>query len=138
VDRRAIARSERRRQALAALEAERSRAAALREQLESIVTELEGPFLDEEIFGVLSPDQVAIVRPLLQPSSTLAAFEAEEVTEEWMLADAGLSARDPELDEAEIARLESELDASAARQEAFEQYLELLGRDSASGWVHDP
>jgi hypothetical protein len=46
VDRESIARAERRRQALEALEFERARAAALRERLESVVAELDGPAID--------------------------------------------------------------------------------------------
>lgn len=130
MDRRAIARSQRRRQALEALELERARENALRERLESIVTELEGPDLDEEIFASLSPEQVEAVRPALQAAETLPPLDLEGVEEEWMLADAGYAARDPALDEAEIARLEGELSASAARQRAFERYLEALGRET--------
>ena len=58
VDREAIARAERRRQALEALEFERARAAALRERLEAIVAELDGPALDAAIFARLAPEDV--------------------------------------------------------------------------------
>src|SRR5262249_59283736 len=66
VDRESIARAERRRQALEALEFERARAAALRERLEAVVGGLDGPAIGAAIFAELSPDDVEIVRPALQ------------------------------------------------------------------------
>ena len=53
VDRIAIARAERRRQAMEELEFEREREAALHEEIARLVLELEGPGLDEEVFGRL-------------------------------------------------------------------------------------
>ena len=70
VDRKAIARTERRRQALEALEFERARAAALQERLEAIVAELDGPALDAAIFARLAPEDVEIVRAALQNDET--------------------------------------------------------------------
>ncbi len=131
MDRRAIWRAQRRRQALEALEFERAREAALREQLEVIVTELDGPRFDEEIFGSLSPEDIAVVRPAVQPTETL---ELEGLEEEWMLDDAAAGPPDAdsaslavELNEAEIARLRDQIDTSEERQHAFERYLAALG-----------
>ena len=120
VDRNAIARTERRRQALEALEFERARAAALQERLEAIVAELDGPALDAGIFERLAPADVEIVRAVLQSD------EAEPA-----------EALDGELDdprgeqkawlEEELVRLQEEIASSGGRQQAFERYLEALG-----------
>ena len=122
MDRESIARAELRRQALEALEFERSRAAALRERLEAIVVELDGPAIDAAIFAELSPQDVEIVRPALQGD------EAEPV--ESLELDLEVGDRQEEhaswLEE-EVARLEQEIVASGRRQQAFESYLEALG-----------
>ena len=122
VDRVAIARAERRRQALDELEYERERAAALQEEISRLVLELEGPRLDEEVFARLAPADVELVQGSFQSGLT-----ADDVDEEWL----ELEADDPEElraeAEEEIRRLEAEIAASARRQEAFERYLEALG-----------
>jgi hypothetical protein len=123
VDRESIARAERRRQALEALEFERARAAALRERLEAIVVELDGPALDAAVFAELSAEDVEIVRPALQGDEP-APVETFEID---------LEAGDPQAEhvawlEEEIARLEQEIGASGGRQQAFERYLDALGR----------
>jgi hypothetical protein len=122
VDRVAIARAERRRQALDELEYERERAAALQEEISRLVLELEGPRLDEEVFARLAPADVELVQGSFQSGLT-----ADDVDEEWL----ELEADDPEAlraeAEEEIRRLEAEIAASARRQEAFERYLEALG-----------
>jgi hypothetical protein len=126
VDRLAIARAQRRRQALEALEFERARADALRERLEAIVVELEGPAVDEPAFARMEREDVEIVRPELQEPE-LEALEDEE----WLAVD--LDAPEPadpaELREEEIARLEGELASSRLRQRAFERYLDALGSE---------
>jgi hypothetical protein len=122
VDRVAIARAERRRQATEELEFERDREAALREEIARLVLELEGPRLDEEVFAQLSPEDVGLVRGALQG-------EPVETAEEdgWFeLGDEDPEAERAEL-EAEIVRLQGEIAASIRRQEAFERYLEALG-----------
>jgi len=123
VDRESIARAERRRQALEALEFERARAAALRERLEAIVVELDGPAIDAAIFAELSPNDVEIVRPTLQSD------EPELDAPLELDPDGG----DPRAEHAawleeEVTRLEQEIVASGRRQQAFESYLEALGR----------
>jgi hypothetical protein len=121
VDRESIARAERRRQVLEALEFERARAAALRERLESIVAELDGPALDDAVFAQLEPEHVAVVRPALQsqPDEPVDPLEVE--------------LEDPEAEqtawlEEEITRLGEEIASSGGRQLAFERYLDVLGR----------
>jgi hypothetical protein len=127
VDRVAIARAERRRQATEELEFERGRAAALEEEIARLVVELDGERFDEEVFARLSPEDVDVVRPALQGTP------AVEEDEEWLeLTGGGVEdARDEQAEreevEAEIVRLQGEIAASTRRQEAFVRYLEALG-----------
>jgi hypothetical protein len=119
VDREALTREVRRRQVLEALQFERSRADALRERLESLVAELDGPGLDERIFASMEPGEIEVVRPAVQ------AVDAEllEPAEDDGAEPGEVSAHQ----EWEIERLGGELDSSSCRQRAFERYLELLG-----------
>jgi hypothetical protein len=125
VDRQAIVRAQRRRQATDALEFERARAEALRDQLETIVVELDGTATDEAIFAAMDPEQAAVVR------TELYGEEPEPLGDEWALP--AEEEADPVLDpaerEAEIVRLQAEIEGSIRRQQAFEAYLEALGRD---------
>jgi hypothetical protein len=121
VDRDVIARAQRRRQALEALEFERERADALLEQLEALVTELEAPRIDEAIFARMAPEDVEVVRGTLQPG------EPKGPEEEWLPIEEEPLEPDPAEREAEIARLEEEIASSRRRQQAFERYIEALG-----------
>jgi hypothetical protein len=123
VDRQAIVRAQRRRQANDALEFERARAEALREQLETIVAELDGPAMDEAIFAAMSPEQAAVVR------TELYGEEPEPLGDEWALPaeDEEEPVLDPADREAEIVRLQGEIEGSIRRQQAFEAYLAALG-----------
>jgi hypothetical protein len=124
MDRLAIVRAERRRQATEELEAERGRVEALREEIARLVVELEGPRIDEETFAQLAPEDVELVRPALQGGT-----EIEDAETEWLGAEE--SWRDEEAEradiEAEIVRIEQEIASSTRRQEAFERYLAALG-----------
>jgi len=121
VDRVAIARAERRRQALDELEYERDRAAAMKEEIARLVLDLEGPRLDEEVFARLAPADVELVQGSFQSGPT-----ADDADDEWI----ELHADDPETlraeAEEEIRRLEAEIAASTRRQEAFQRYLDAL------------
>jgi hypothetical protein len=123
VDRVAIARAERRRQALEELEYERDRSLALQEEIARLVVELEGPRLDEEVLARLAPADVELVQGSLQSRPAT----DDDVDDGWFDVDAA----DPETvrqeAEEEIRRLEAEIAASARRQEAFERYLAALG-----------
>ena len=130
MDREQLGRAGRRRQALAALEFERSRAEALQERLEAIATELDGPTIDAAVFAAMRPEEVEIVRPELQP----AELEPPEPLEELEQLDDGEAAEEgSQLESAradqeeELERLLRELSASAERQRAFASYVELLG-----------
>jgi hypothetical protein len=129
VDREAIARSERRRQATDELESERDRAAQLHDEVVRLVVELEGPRLDEEVFARLSPDDVELVRGALQGGTAIDGtdrewfeLDGEEDGDPWQE-----EAVDRDEVEAEIARLREEIAESTRRQEAFVRYLEALG-----------
>jgi hypothetical protein len=121
VDRPAIARAERRRQALEELDFERDRAAALQE-IGRLVVELEGPKLDEEVFARLAPADVELVQGSFQGGPT-----AADADDEWLELDADDPDTAREEAEEEIRRLEAEIAASARRQQAFERYLAALG-----------
>jgi hypothetical protein len=125
VDRDAIARAQRRRQAQEALEFERNRATSLQEQIEELVAEADGPRIDEETFARMTPEDAQAVRAILQPESV------PEPDEEWLGPDYDAAEDDPdetvEDPEEEIARLEEEIAASRRRQEVLERYIEALG-----------
>ncbi len=123
MDRLAIARAERRRQAVDELEVERDREQALRDEIARLVVELEGPRLDEEAFARLAPGDVELVRPAIQGGPAIEGGEPEWLDEDQAWRDE--EAERAEL-EAEIIRLEQEIAASKHRQEAFERYLAAL------------
>jgi prefoldin subunit 5 len=118
-----MARAHRRREAEEALAFERERADSLREEIERLVAELEGPRVDEQAFARMAPEDAELVRDLIQPAEvpddeTWAAEDDEELFE----------APDPRAElEEEIARLEEEIADSSRRQEALQRYVEALG-----------
>lgn len=125
VEREAIAREKRRRQALEQLEFEREREAALREQLEEVITEQLGSQIDETAFARMDPEEVEVVRDaLVGPGGQ----SEEEAFLDW--ADEGDDEEGGE--EAEIARLKAELEDSRRRQKAFEAYLHALEEGDAA------
>jgi hypothetical protein len=134
VDRDAIARSRRREQALEALRFERDRELALVDQIGAIVLEEEGRRVDEEVFGRMSPADVAIVREVLDdgwaPEDDDVGGEDELETESWLVDDEDAPEADGgEVDE--ITRLEGELEGCRERQRALERYVEALSVGAA-------
>jgi hypothetical protein len=127
VDREAIARVQRRRQASEALEFERERASGLQEQIDILVVELEGPRVDEEAFAKMPPEDAELARSLLAPAEE-PAEDADE--DEWLIfGDDAPGDEDPdprEEAEEEIARLQEEIEESRRRQDALERYIEAL------------
>ena len=122
MDLREIAREQRRRQALDALEFEREREAALRGALEETAAALEGAGVDEAAFAQMAPEEVEIVRGVVSESGDLDL--SEELGEEWISFE---SEEDVRAEQAgEIARLQGELADSRRRQAAFQRYLDLL------------
>ena len=121
VDRDAIARAQRRQQAQEALEFERDRATSLKEQVEAIVAELEGPRIDQDAFARMTPEDVEAVRAVLQPD------DAPGPEEEWLGFEGESPEAGPSETEEEIVRLQQEIAASRRRQEVFERYMDALG-----------
>jgi hypothetical protein len=128
VDRATIAREGRRAQALEALAFERERERALGAQLEEVVLEAEGGHVDALAFARMTPDDVRRVGEAL---GTLDGDGADD----GALEDDELQAADEAEDEdggpeAEIRRLEGELERCRAVQHALERYVEALDGSS--------
>jgi hypothetical protein len=127
VDREAIARAQRRRQASESLQFERERSSGLQEQIDILVVELEGPRVDEEAFAKMPSEDAELARSLLAPAEG-PAEDADE--DEWLIfgddapGDEEIDAREEA--EEEIARLQDEIEASRRRQDALERYIEAL------------
>jgi hypothetical protein len=123
VEREAIARERRRRQAAEHLEFEREREAALRDQLEELITEQHGSQVDDAAFASMSPEDVKVVREALVGSDDPPEVdEVEAALSEWP-EDTVDGAEEVE---SEIARLEAELGDCRRRQQAFERYCKAL------------
>jgi hypothetical protein len=134
VDRDAIARGQRRRQAEEALEVERDRMAMLEGQIEELVAELIGARIDDEAFAAMAPEDVETVRAVIDPRPEY------ELDEEWPAdedetreGEAAENEPAPEIEdptaetEAEIERLQAEIAISRQRQQALQRYFEALG-----------
>jgi len=131
VDREAIARAHRRRQASETLAFERERAAGLQEEIDQLVADLDGARVDESAFSQMQPEDADLVRSLLHPAEE----EADESDEDKWLIFGDDAPDEEEADpraeaETEIARLEEEIAESRRLQEALERYLEALDRSS--------
>lgn len=137
MDRDAIARAQRRRQALEALEFERNRTTGLSEQIEEIVAEAEGPRIDEEAFATMTPEDAAALRTVLQLDGEPLSEDEPLPEDDWL----GPTEESPETDpdepeddaEEEIARLQAEVAESRRLQELLERYIEALGNRSDPG-----
>lgn len=105
------------------LEEERDREARLADQLEDVVTELEGPAIDALVLARLAPEDAAVARGVVQGGIAIDLgieedFFAEVDDEEPY---------DPSADlEEEIVRLQEAIAGSRQRQRALEAYLEAL------------
>ena len=138
MDRVVIAREERRRQVTEDLEFERDRALELRNEINRLTLELEGPGIDEQVFAKMAPQDVELVRAVVEDGPLV---ERDDVDQDWI--DFGNEEtpedEDDQVDyeqleaeyraeqEAEIVRLQEEIVASERRQRALETYLEALG-----------
>lgn len=120
----AIVCARRRQQALDALEFERGREAALLEQSDEVLTELEGPRIDAAAFARMEAEDVELVREALDP-------EQGSPEEEWLefqgepAAEAERLRREER--EAERLRLIRLIAECRRLQQALERYLEALG-----------
>jgi hypothetical protein len=126
LDRDTIARGRRREQALDALEFERERERELTAQIEQLVVESEGARIDAEAFSRLDPEDVELVRGILEGHS----LEGEE---EPFFGDDGLIDLEPadeddaeNEDEIEIERLGAEVESCRRLQVALERYVAAL------------
>jgi len=122
-----MARNQRRRLIGEAVELEQGKEAALLEQLEETVAELEAPRIDEETLARMTPGDADIVRTVLGGQNPGEEIPEEEPDEDWLAPEAA----DPEAESqellAEIARLEEEIARSRRRRDAFERYVDALG-----------
>jgi hypothetical protein len=130
VDHEAIAREQRRRLAREALEFEVGREAALGDQLQETIAEVEGPAIDERVFTRMASDDVELVRAALGDDAAGELVAEGDESDEWFVEeedDSEIVAQDRE---SEINRLEAEIRASRRRQAALQRYLEALDADS--------
>ena len=123
VDRDAIARARRRREFEEALDEERGREAALRDQIELVVAEEEGARIDRELLERLEPGDAALLADLFGAS---ADGDEDDDDADW---------EDTAEPEDEVARLLEEIERSRERQRALERAVELVGsqRTTQSG-----
>jgi hypothetical protein len=128
----AIAREQRRRLAREALEFEIAREAALGDQLQETIAEVEGPAIDERVFAQMASEDVELVRTALGDEA-LDDFVAEgDEGDEWFVEEEDEAETVAEDRESEISRLEAEIRDSRRRQAALQRYLEALEADSPS------
>lgn len=121
-----MARNQRRRLVGDAVELEQGREAALLEQLEETVAELEGSRIDEEALGRMTPEDADVVRRVLAGESPgQETAEEGEPYDDWLEPDADPEAEAREL-QAEIGRLEEEIARSRRVRESLERYLSAL------------
>ena len=117
-----IVRARRRQQALDALDFEHGRESAVLAQIDEVLTELEGPRIDGAAFARMAPEDVTLVREVLDPGG-------DEPEDEFDFEDA-LSSESPAQirreREAERVRLEEVIASSRSRQKALERYIEAL------------
>jgi hypothetical protein len=117
-----IVRGQRRRQALDALEFERDREIAVLRQIEEVLTELEGSRIDQAAFARMAPEDVTLVRGVLDPGSD---EPGDEFDLEGLLTPE--SPTEIRLErEAERVRLERVIADSRGRQRALERYMKAL------------
>ena len=119
----AIVCARRHQQALDALEFERGREAALLEQRDEVLTELEGPRIDAAAFARMEAEDVELVREALDP-------EQGSPEEEWLELQGEPAAAERlrrEEREAERQRLILLIAECRRLQQALERYLEALG-----------
>jgi hypothetical protein len=125
VDREAIARGVRRRQAQETLDFEREREQTLKEQIELVIGEAEGPSVDAAAFEKMSPQDVQIVKTEFDPpgygdDDGPGFFERDDLFD----LDEFEDEVDPHAEE--LARLNGELAECRLRQQAFSAYIEAL------------
>jgi hypothetical protein len=121
----AMVRAQRRRHANEALEFERDREAALQEQLEAVVSDVEGPRIDEAAFARMAPEDAELARGILEPGLD-ADQDLDPLDEEW-LVEGDTPEEESESFEDEVSRLQDQIAESRRLQRALESYLHALG-----------
>ena len=122
----AMARAQRRRQANEALEFERDREAALQEQLEAVVADVEGPRIDEAAFARMAPADAELARAILASGVDAEDSDLDPLDEEW-LVEGDTPEEESESFEDEMRRLQDQIAESRRLQQALESYLRALG-----------
>lgn len=129
VDRRSLALSQRKRAIADALAEERGRESALVEQLEETVAEVESASLDEEVFARMDPEDVELVRAVLNAPPDW-SLGLNDFPTGWGPEDESEDDESPEdLERAladEIVRLEEAIEQSRRRRRALERYAAAL------------
>lgn len=113
-----IVRARRRRQALEALEFERGRETALLEQIDEVLTELDGPRIDAAAFARMEAADVELVRETLDPGDVTSEEESLAAAESALLR--------REEQEAERLRLHDLVAECRRCQNALESYIQAL------------
>lgn len=119
-----IVRARRRQQALDALEFERGREAALLEQIDEVLTELDGPRIDAAAFARMEAADVELVRETLDPGHAASGEETLELEGESAAESARLRREEQE---AERLRLDDLVAECRRCQKALESYIQALG-----------
>jgi hypothetical protein len=132
VDHEAIAREQRLRLAREALEFEVGREAALGDQLQETIAEVEGPAIDERVFAQMASEDVELVRAALGDDSADERTAEGDEADEWFVEEVDEAEILAEDRESEISRLEAEIGSSRRRQAALQRYVEALEADSRS------
>jgi len=123
VDTDGIVRARRRHQALDALEFERDRETALLEQIDEVLTELDGPRIDAEAFARMEADDVELVRETLDPTSVTPDQEWLDLEEESPAESARLRREEQEAERLRLGALVAECRRC---QKALESYIQAL------------
>jgi hypothetical protein len=137
VDREAIARKLRREQVEELLGYEREREQTLKNQIELVIAEAEGPGVDKAVFERLSAEHVEILKRELNPQHVFEPDEPGEDMEDFFGWERDEISDDDEWSfqieepvdttEEELARLNEEIEDCRRRQAAYEAYLAALG-----------
>jgi hypothetical protein len=130
MEREALVRAHRRRQALEAIGDEQGRERALTDERDTLIVELEAETVDAPVFAELTDHELEIVHGALgimvdepeEDDELVNYIVFDEPDDEETPAEARARI------EEEIARLEEELVASRERQAALARYVELLDR----------
>lgn len=132
MDHEAIAREQRLRLAREALEFEVGREAALGDQLQETIAEVEGPAIDERVFARMASEDVELVRAALGDDFADELTAESDEADEWFVEEGDEAEIVAEDRESEISRLEAEIRDSRRRQAALQRYVEALEADSRS------